>query len=94
MEAGNHEQKMFSIKISPNFTEIREFKETKLLLYVFTAICGIVVLDGLLWYCMAYDGIVWPYIVLYGLLWYYGPFMTTYRFELVRSFLAVIICSC
>ena len=50
------EQNIFAMKIASILIESREFKTTKSLLYVFSAICGL----------------LWPFMVmhgLYGLVW-------------------------
>ena len=60
------EQKMFATKSASNWAESREFKVTKLLLYAFTAICGLVgpnmALNDLSWSWMAFYIIVLPCI--------------------------------
>ena len=94
LEAWNHEQKMlqkeqklFVRKIALNTAESRKFKVTKSMLYVFTAICGLVgpsmAFGDLLWSCMAFYGTICPYIVYYCLLWpFYGNWQQIDRYRI------------
>ena len=76
-------QKMFALKIASKWTESRDCKAIKSLIYVFMAICGIVwpfmVSYGL---CMA---LLWSFMAKYWFDWTFLVFSRDHRFKFIWS---------